>query len=312
MRPPRSLPFGLTPPRALLAAAFALSACGGARSRAASTGLATPRPACPDDQFWTGEVCQPRTSGSDALERATTALAEFRVDDALTLLDHARKAGPHTHADYVKIYEQLGIAYAYLEREPEATQAFEMLLHLDPGHLLSYTLSPKATFLFERVRRKARASARPAVQVTWPHGLTVERPVPLDVEVIADPAGFLKRATLHLRSRGAREYELVDLRLPPPGAYKRTLLPAPHAKRPEVLQIYLTAHDEHGNEVLVWPPQNRPREIPLSYLPPTPWYRKWWIWAITGGVLAASTGAVVYLAGRDLPDTVDGVLDISP
>lgn len=312
MRTRRHLLLGHAAPLALSAAALALSACAGTRPRAARAALATPRAACPEDQFWTGKACQPRTSGSDELRRATTALAEFRVDEALALLERALKAGPHTHADYVEIYEQLGIAYAYLEREPEATAAFEMLLRLDPGHLLSYTLSPKATFLFERVRRKARESAPPAVQITWPHQLSVERPVPLDVEVIADPAGFLKRATLHLRARGDSEYELVDLRLPPPGAYKRTLVPAPRSKRAEVLQVYLTARDERGNEVLMWPPQGGPREIPLSYQPPTPWYRKWWIWAITGGVLAASTGAVVYLAGRDLPDTIDGVLEVPP
>jgi len=296
----------------LFAAGFAatLPACGGAGARATGTTLPASRRPCADSEYWAGAACKPRGGGREVLARATVALAEFRVDDALALLERARNEGPYSHADYVKLYEQLGIAYAYLEREADATAAFEMLLGLDPGHLLSYTLSPKATFLFERVRRKVRAQTPPALQVTWPHGLSVSRPVPLDVEVIADPAGFLRRATLHLRTRGAAEYRLVDLRLPPPGAYKRMLVPAPHTKRPDVLELYLTAYDERGNEVLVWPAQQRTREISLSYQAPTPWYRKWWIWAITGGVLAVGTGTVVYIAGRDLPDTVGGVLEV--
>jgi len=285
----------------------------GATARGATAPLVPDlRQACAEDEYWTGSECGPRGSGRDTLSRAAAALAEFRVDEALSLLERAQEQGPFAHADYVRMYEQLGIAYAYREREAEATRAFEMLLSLDPGHLLSYTLSPKATFLFERVRRKARAEAPPSVQITWPHGLSVSRQVPIDIEVIADPAGFLSRATLKLRLRGAADFRAIDLRLPPPGSYERVLLPAPRVRRPEVLEVTLTAMDATGNEVLVWPPERRAREIALAYHAPAPWYRKWWIWAIAGSALAVGTGTVVYIAGRDLPGTVGGVLEVVP
>ena len=53
-----------------------------------------------------------------------------------------------------------------------------MLLALDPGHFLSYTLSPKATFVFEKVRNQTRVA--PAIDVSWEHGGKVGDAVPID------------------------------------------------------------------------------------------------------------------------------------
>ena len=41
---------------------------------------------------------------------------------------------------------------------------------------------------------------------------------------------------------------------------------------------------------------DRPREVPLRWDPPTPWWRKWWVWGIAAGTVAAATGIAVYAA----------------
>ncbi len=69
--------------------------------------------------------------------------------------------------------------------------------------------------------------------------------------------------------------------------------------------------DSEGNEVLVWAGPARPREILLRYDAPSPWYRKWWVWAIAGGVVAVGTGATVFAVTRDPSDTVDGDFVVS-
>ena len=282
--------------------------CGAATPTIGPT--ATLRAACADDQRWDGAACVARGPARDDLARGKQALAQFQVDDALAALDAAAKAGPLAYADNVTLWEQRGIAEAYLEHADRAAAAFDVLLALDPGHLLSYTLSPKATFVFERSRAAAGARGAPTLDVTWPHGLQVGAPVPVDVDVVADPRGALARASLFVRRRGEPSWRAVDLDLPKPGGFRRVTLPAIELHQAASLDVYLRAFDRDGNEVLSWADPARPREIPLAYTPPSPWWKRWWIWAAAGSVVAIGTGAAVYAATRSPPDRIGGSVGV--
>ena len=284
----------------------ALAACGGA---AQSLGpLSELRAACADAQRWDGHACVARGDGTAEIAKGADALAQFHVDEAIAALDAAGKSGPLAYADNVKLWEQRGIAFAYLEHADQAAAAFDLLLALDPGHLLSYTLSPKATFVFERARAAAAARGAPSIDVSWPHGLQVGAPIPVEIEVVADPRGFFARATLYVRRRGEDAWRAADLSLPKPGSFARVTLPAVDATRPASLEVYLRAFDRDGNEVLSWADPQRPREIPLAYTPPAPWWKKWWVWAAAVGVVGAGTGAGVYAATSTPPDRIGGTL----
>ncbi len=78
---------------------------------------------------------------------------------ATAAIDAAAKLGPLDHAAHIMLWEQRGIASAYVGDHEHASAAFDMLLALDPSHILSYRLSTKATFVFEDVRRDQRAEA---------------------------------------------------------------------------------------------------------------------------------------------------------
>jgi len=287
--------------------ALLLAACGAGATAPATAPL---RPPCPAASYWDGHACRPRGAGAAELEKGTEALAAFQVDEALPLLERARSDGPHPHEVLVRIYEQIGIALAYLGREQDALDAFGTLLALAPDHLLSYTLSPKATFLFERARHTADAGPAPAIDVTWPRELRVARPIPVDVEVLADPRASLARAELFVRRKGSRDLQVADLTLAPAGRFARVELPPVDARKPEVLQLWAAAYDRSGNQVLLWGDADRPRELALGWEPPVPWYRKWWVWAVAGGVVAAGTGATVYLVTRSPPDLLGGDFSI--
>jgi tetratricopeptide (TPR) repeat protein len=283
---------------ALLAGGCGARAVGGAK-------VATLRPACGDAEAWDGARCRPRLAAARNLAGGAEALAAFRVDEALGFLTRALTQTPHPRAEHAAIYEQLGIAYAYLGREPEAVAAFDMLLHIEPGHLLSYNLSPKVTLTFERARAQAARRPPPELQVQWPHALRVAQPVPIDLEVVADPKRLLDRATIYVRRRGEPRFSAVDLKLSPPGQRRRVTLPPVHSQRAELVQLYVSAHDGRGNEVLRWGDPARPREIALRYDPPPPWWRRWWVWASAGGAIAAGS-AIVFFATRPLPAEVPG------
>ena len=133
--------------------------------------------------------------------------------------------------------------------------------------------------------------------------------MPLDVEVVADPKKFLAprdRVRAHARRRRLARHR--------PRARRRRLARRAAAGRrrtkPASLELYLRAYDDRGNEVLTWADPARPREIPLRYEPPTPWYRKWWVYAIGGSVAALATGITVYELTIAPPDKVGGTATV--
>jgi hypothetical protein len=103
----------------------------------------------------------------------------------------------------------------------------------------------------------------------------------------------------------------VPLIAPPGGSpERRVLLPPIEAARPVSIELYLRAYDDRGNEVLTWADPGRPREIPLRYDPPTPWYRRAWFYAALGTVVAAGVGITVYELTLEPPDKVAGSVSV--
>lgn len=282
-----------------IAGLVVLAACHGHSTTGLPLAL---REACPAAQYWDGTACKPRGDGAAKIAAGKAALANQDVDAAKLQLDAAATAGPLDHDANITLWEQRGIAAAYVEDEAGATAAFDMLLALDPGHILSYRLSPKATFVFEKVRDQQTGGAQ--LDVNWQFGQKVGEPVPLDLEVVADPKAFLKVATVFVRTRGDAVWRAADLAVT--GKSKRIVLPPVTATKPVSLELYVRGYDERGNEVLAWADPARPREIPLRYDPPAPWYRKWWVITIAGSVLVGGTAAIVYAATREPPDTITG------
>jgi hypothetical protein len=276
---------------------------GCASNAAHHSSIAAMRQACPAGQLFVGGACKPTDDAKTKLAAGIKALAAQDVDAAKTQLDAVEHAGPLDHQTNVTLWEQRGIAAAYADDEPGAQHAFDMMLALDPGHFLSYTLSPKATFVFERTRKQAPPP--PELEINWARGQKVGDPVPIDVEVVADPKKFLDRATVFVRARGEQGWRAADLALHG-NSDTHLVLPPVESQTPTSLELYLRAYDATGNEVLTWADPQRPREIALRYEPPTPWYRHWWVYAIAGSALAIATGITVYELTIAPPSTING------
>lgn len=283
----------------MLRACFALSliAC-----RAAPQPTMPLRAACDPAQFWDGRACAARGDAAAAVARGKEALKEADVEAAKVALDAAERGGPRDYDTNVALWQQRGIAAAYVDDDATAAAAFDMLLALDPSHILSYRLSTKATFVFEDVRR--RRAAAPAIDVRWTQGHKIGDRIPLEIEVVADPKRFLRRATLFVRARGEPRWRAADVGLAARSTH--LVLPPVQAAAPSSLELYLRAYDDRGNEVLGWANPVQPREIPLRYDPPQPWYQKRWVWIGGGSAIVVGTGILVYELTRAPPDRVSG------
>lgn len=241
-------------------------------------------------------------AAAQKLAASTQAITALDLDAAKADLDAAAQTGPLDHDEHVKLWEQRGIVAAYADDTAGAKRAFDMLLALDPGHFLSYYVSPKATFVFEELRNQ-KDRTPPALDVQWPRGGKVGDPLPLDLSIVADPKQFLRRATVYVRTRGEASWRAADV---PLQKDQRVVLPPVAADKPVSLELYVRAYDDRGNEVLTWADPQRPREIPLRYDPPPPWYRTWWAITIASSVVAIGTGVTVYELTLAPPDKING------
>jgi tetratricopeptide (TPR) repeat protein len=246
-----------------------------------------------------------------ALDEAVAALADFRPQEAIVLLERAAAEGPYDWRHHVLLEEQIGIANAYLGRNDAALAAFERLLALDPGHAVSYTLSPKVTFVFERARERARSQPAPAIEISWPQGSTVSDPIPIEIEVASDPQRWFTRGTVHYRTRGdTNAYTPLELALHPSGKRSHLTIPAVGGEREASLELYFVARDARGNETYLWHSPAHPRDIALTYEPREAWYAEWWLWAIVGGAVAAAGVGAALIATHEPDRETQGTFSV--
>lgn len=294
--------------RPLLVSLLLVLMAGCARGPEAGGTALTLRPACTTDQRWDGTACVARAGIAD-LDAGVKALGAFDPETTAAALARAA-AHPLDQARHVRLWEQRGLLEAYLERDAGAVAAFDMLLTLDPGHPIDCTLSPRANLAFEQARAAVAAHGGLDLELRWRRDLRLGATVPLELETVADPRRLMRRATIYLRPRGATTWQATDVTLPPLGQLARVRLPAVSGDRPTSLELYAIASDEAGHEVLTWASPARPREIPLRYDPPPPWYRRWWVWAVAGGVVAAGTGIAVYAVVWEPGPLLGGGIDV--
>jgi tetratricopeptide (TPR) repeat protein len=243
--------------------------------------------------------------GASTLEQGAKAVAE-QSDDAVKLLERAKGEGPYVYSDYVRLYELLGIAYSYAERKSDALRAFEQVLALEPGHAVSYKLSPKATFLFEDARKQAAKHPSTGIDVQWPRDLDSGAAVPLDLSVIADPMGFLASAHVYWRVKGETDWQVETTELTN-GHSARLVLPPQDVEKGKdsELELRVIGLDPKGNEVLRWGTEDFPRELVERYRSPR------WPWVLAGVSTFAAISVSVILAivfTRPLPNDVPAAI----
>ena len=244
------------------------------------------------------------------LDAAEEMLRNFDATGALHALEQARADGPMRLEALVRYFVGSGVAHAYLEQHTRSERAFAALLKIDPGHVLPYTLSPRVTFLFERVRR--RAASAPSVDLSWPRGLKVGDSVPIVVEVRRDADRILRSAMLHWRRGTNGSFSTLPLALAPPGEYTTVNLPTveQRVRSDQVRQIYLSVYDGQGDEVLRVGDADEPREILLRYVKSTRFYERWWFWTVLGAAVVGGTVAAVATSSGRQPDDIQVGVEI--
>ena len=226
------------------------------------------------------------------LEQGIAQLQDLEVASAIAILESVK--GPLTLEQSTELYENLGLACAYAEQSEKAERAFASLLRIAPGHTLDYSISPKATFIFEKVRKRMLKEPALLVQTSPPSATPYDTPLTIETNTLHNPENFVSSLRLcHRVKQKGGNYDCLDLDLSDSAESNAFVLP-PFA-RPDVnddeemtLQFALSGFDAQGNEVYRGPSRARPGELPLGLQPQIPWYENPLTWtAVASATLAA-------------------------
>jgi len=211
-------------------------------------------------------------------------------------------------ADRARAYEYLGMSWLILGKKPKARAAFEELLAIDPHYTLSDpSHSPKLREFFEEVRSSfvpgyGRSAGEAELEHSAPAGATAGRPLEMQVVVIRG-APLVRAVTLYARRQGLLEWATAPMR-GDANRWKLSYAP-PRDVADYTLEYYVEARDDKGRVVARVASPERPISLPVHGVPavavgPTPWFKRWYVWAAVGAVVAggAVAGAVVGTAER--------------
>ena len=277
-----------------------------------------------------------RSKNTSALvEKARSAFAELSYERALDLLIEAEQNQGNSRRDLVRIYALSGLCLLSLRRHGEAQSAFRAALSLDPTYRLDREISPVYQKPFQQV---LDAGVEPlAVDVIPPEKPLIGEPVKIRVELVADPANLSDHMVFYYRLAQRKQYISVKL---PLVRGKRTTLTIPGrlwsqsrsqtSQKPgskQTIYWYAKVFSKNGGLLL---PKGDPSH-PISLIARakitnpaadllatsghtrhqasgsiaddkgTAWYKRWWVWALVGGVaLAAGTTTAVFTL-REVP-----------
>jgi hypothetical protein len=225
---------------------------------------------------------------------ARALIDQGEVEAAIASLEALTGALPLEET--VRRYEALGIAYALVAEEgsgdERAVRAYAKLLSIEPYHTLPYTLSPKATFPFERARKEAQNRAATTLRMGHPEVGVFDEVTSIDIELTSDPERWVSAVELCHRVQGTANPTCERRAAPAVGNHEIFEVPAVPARDDGgvLLLLSLSAFDQHGQEIY----RARPLELPVGFAPPTAWYSNPWIWVGVG--VAATIGTGVALA----------------
>lgn len=212
-----------------------------------------------------------------------------------------------TRDQRARAYEYLGTSWLILGKKARAREAFEELLAIDPNYTLSDpTHSPKLREFFEGVRsqfvpgsRAPRGEAE--LEHSAPAGATAGAVLEMGAVVIKG-AELVRDVTLHWRRQGLLTYSAEAMH-GEGGRYRLAFIP-PGDVSDYTLEYYLEARDAGDRVVARVASPEQPIALPVrgAPLPPPAWYKRWYVWAAVGAVVAgAAIGGIVYGTAERAP-----------
>jgi tetratricopeptide (TPR) repeat protein len=245
--------------------------------------------------------------GRAGVALADQLLEQGDVDSAVTVLDGVLAARGNSAEVVVAALSRRAACAARLGHPEQAVDLAMRALSIDPAVARGETAAP-----WSAARERMAGRALAVTQV--PPGLVRKsQPVRIGVAVESDPLLLVRGLAAHYRLAGGGAYSVARAALHAgaleiPGSF---LAEAAAGTR---IEYYVTALGDSDAELVQLGSPSEPFVLfvaPAEFVdtaaavaaPPLPWYRRGWVWAVAGGVVAGSVTAVLLTRGGspDLP-----------
>jgi len=249
-----------------------------------------------------GEVQAPEPAPTEArLIQGIQAYEHLEYEQGIQILQRLSAEPGLTPSRKKEALLFLALCQAALGRNDPSRKSFLEILEMDPDFRLDTNLySPKILRLFDMARDDFQKSIRG--RDSRPPSLLereIHRPVPyrkpltIGVRVLDDQR--VQMVQVFLRKKGETSYGFYPMTEGDSGWYEAGI-PA-HVIDGEGIEYYILAADPAGNATMKG---NAAFPLFLEVAPgpeATPWYKKWWIWAIIGAAAGAGAALGVTLSG---------------
>jgi len=236
--------------------------------------------------------CVVGAEAADPLASARALMEGQEYDRARQALAAVIEEGELEPEQLADAYRGMAECYAALRRPDEATEAFTMVLALDPEFYVSSDQSPLVRDPFEAAQRAAREGTPPSIGYTPAERLGTGDPLVVEPEIERGSIdGLAGDVTLHLRSPGGLFLSFNAIG----GVIE---VSADELEGLDEAAFYLVLQDEHGNSVTTVGSPTEPMVVPIGGRSsgggggdvPTfgggrPWYEQWWLWTAVGVVV---------------------------
>jgi hypothetical protein len=269
-------------------------------------------------------------AGSSRVEQVKQLYDKLFFDDAMKVCKAVLDSGRNPRRDHVRLLTYKGLLEAVGDSRKRAVEAFKQVLVIDPLFDLGKGHPPRVRRAIAAARRWFRRNKPLMIELEAPEHVDRRGTARIGLKVVSDPLGLLKRAVLHVRAGDSGGFRVLPMELQRGAGFgwRVPLAKIEGAQHARQLQLYVSGLDVSYNEVAIVGSPEAPRDVVLTgaatplvaVAPPPrrqpapaarPWYRRWWIWAAAGAVLAATAITIGATAGGP-EDRVDAPISIVP
>lgn len=247
---------------------------------------------------------------TDALiERAARAYTNLDFEKSLRILNQALAQKGNSREQLVRIHHLTGLGLGAIGRYDIARQAFERLLALDPTFRLGADVSPRVRKPFdELVKLNPR---RIEVRSLPPPHAQLGKPLVMTFEVVNDKLGMARSIQVWYRRGAAGAYNTIRAALKGEGEH-RVSIPAPaweSTSDADNLSWYAEVEGDNRSVLQNFGDAMHPAVLEVIDQATAEkladaekrWYKRWWVWTIIGGVVAAGAATAVVLTTSSEP-----------
>ncbi|HUU01372.1 MAG TPA: hypothetical protein VM425_08045 [Myxococcota bacterium] len=236
------------------------------------------------------------------IKAATSAYAELDFEKALSLIQQAKQEEGNSRDQLLRIYHIDGLCQGALGHYDLALSAFLKLLALNPAFRLSADVSPRVRKPFEDLLKQDLP--RLEVRSIPPAGAWKGEPVGLTFEVVADPAKMMRSIRIWYKTGKQQKYKSIRAPLKDKGRHMVNLSAPSFTGTKGTLSWYALAEGEHFSELRQFGDVLHPAKLDIidraeqEVATSRPWYKRWWVWTIVGGLAVAGATTAAVLATR--------------